>query len=74
MIFPITQSYVSDVVLIDDHAIRSAQQALWRTVRLIAEPAAATGIAALMTGAYRPEPGERLAIIITGANTTHARP
>jgi threonine dehydratase len=74
LVFPITQSYLSDVVLVDDHAIRSAQQALWQTVRLIAEPAAAVGIAALMTGAYQPQPGERLAIVITGANTTPADP
>lgn len=70
LVFPLTQSYVSDVVLVDDHAIRQAQQALWRSLRIIAEPAAAVGIAALRTGAYQPQPGERVAVIISGANTT----
>jgi threonine dehydratase len=69
-VFPLTQCYVSDVLLVDDQAIRQAQHALWRTTRLIAEPAGAVTIAALITGAYRPEPGERVALVISGANTT----
>ncbi len=69
LVFPITQQYVSDVVLVDDHAIRRAQHALWQALRMLAEPAAAVGIAALLTGAYLPEPGERVAVVISGANT-----
>jgi threonine dehydratase len=72
LVFPITQSYVSDVVLVDDDAIRQGQLALWQALRLLAEPAGAIGIAALLAGAYRPEPGERVAVIISGANTTPA--
>lgn len=70
LVFPLTQSYVSDVLLVDDTAIRQAQHTLWRNSRLITEPAGAVTIAALITGAYRPEPGERVALVITGANTT----
>ncbi len=70
LVFPLTQSYVSEVLLVDDKAIRQAQHALWRSTRLITEPAAAVTSAALITGAYRPAPGERAAIVITGANTT----
>jgi threonine dehydratase len=69
LVFPFTQSYVSDVLLVADQAIRQAQQALWCTARLVAEPAAAVTTAALITNAYRPEPGERVAAVITGANT-----
>jgi threonine dehydratase len=70
LVFPLAQSYVSDVLLVDDQAIRQAQHALWRSTRLIAEPAGAVTTAALITGAYRPAPGERVAVVITGANTT----
>jgi threonine dehydratase len=70
LVFPLTQSYVSDILLVDDTAIRQAQRALWRTTRLIAEPAGAVTTAAVITGAYRPAPGERVAIVISGANTT----
>jgi threonine dehydratase len=70
LMFPIAQEHVSAVVLVEDPAIRAAQHALWRAVRVIAEPAAAVGIAALMSGAYRPGPDERVAVVITGVNTT----
>ena len=63
------EPHVSDVLLVDDEAIRHAQRALWDVTRLLAEPAAVVGIAALMTGAYRAEPGERVAVVISGANT-----
>jgi len=69
LVFPITQRFVSDVVLVDDDAIRGGQDALWRALRLVVEPAAAVGVAALRTGAYRPQPGERVAVVISGANT-----
>ena len=68
LVFPVTQSYVADVVLVDDDAIRDAQRTLWQTARIAAEPAAAVGVAALLAGAYRPAPGERVAVLITGAN------
>ncbi len=70
LMFPIAQANVSDVVLVDDESIATAQRALWHAARVFAEPAAAVGIAALTTGAWRPEPGERVAVIISGANTT----
>jgi threonine dehydratase len=73
LMFPIAQRLVDRVVLVDDDAIRRAQGALWRSVRVVAEPAAAVGVAALLTGAYRPEPGERVAVVISGANTAPGR-
>jgi threonine dehydratase len=68
LVFPITQAYVEDVVLVGDVAILAAQRALWQAARIAAEPAASVGIAALLTGAYKPAPGERVAVVISGAN------
>ena len=68
LVFPITQAYVEDVVLVGDTAILAAQRALWQAARIAAEPAASVGIAALLTGAYKPAPGERVAVVISGAN------
>jgi threonine dehydratase len=68
LVFPITQAYVEDVVLVDDTAIVTAQRALWQTARIAAEPAASVGIAALLAGAYKPRPGEHVAVVISGAN------
>jgi threonine dehydratase len=68
VVFPITQAYVADVVLVDDDAIIGAQRALWQTARIAAEPAASVGVAALLSGAYKPAPDERVAVVISGAN------
>ncbi len=68
LVFPITQRYVEDVVLVDDASILAAQQALWRALRIAAEPAACVGIAALLSGGYKPGPGENVAVVISGAN------
>jgi threonine dehydratase len=68
LVFPITQAYVEDVVLVDDDAIRGAQRTLWQTARIAAEPAASVGVAALLSGAYKPAQGERVAVVISGAN------
>jgi len=68
LVFPITQSYVDDVVLVDDRSVLAAQRALWQAFRIAAEPAASVGIAALLAGAYKPMPGERVTVVISGAN------
>jgi len=70
LVFPLTEAFVADVVLVADEAIRQAQQRLWQALRTIVEPAAAVGLAALLTGAYRPEPGETVAVVLSGANTS----
>jgi threonine dehydratase len=68
LVFPITQAYVDDVLLVDDESILAAQQALWQAFRVAAEPAASVGIAALLAGAYKPARGEHVAVVISGAN------
>jgi threonine dehydratase len=70
--FEIAQKLVRDAVLVTDDAVRSAQRALWEELRVIAEPAGATGLAALRGGFYKPAAGERVAVVICGANTEPA--
>ena len=67
--FELAQKLVREAVLVTDDAVRSAQRALWEELRVIAEPAGATGLAALSSGAYVPAPGERVATLVCGANT-----
>ncbi len=66
--FDVARRYVAGTVLVSDAAIREAQRALWREVRVVAEPGGATALAALISGAYRPAPGERLGALVCGAN------
>jgi threonine dehydratase len=42
---------------------------LWETLRLVVEPGAAAPLAALLSGAYLPAPGERVGVLISGGNT-----
>ena len=55
-------------VLVADAAILEARDRLWRGLRQLVEPAGATALAALISGAYLPEPGERVAVVVCGAN------
>src|SRR5713101_2532042 len=70
LMFPIAQAHVHDVVLVGDAAIRSAQDALWASLRIVAEPGGAAGLAALLEGRYAPARDERVGILISGGNTT----
>lgn len=56
-------------VLVSDGAIASTRQRMWDRLRLVSEAGGATAAAALVSGAYSPEPGERVAVIVCGANT-----
>lgn len=70
LVFPIARANVERVVLVSDDAIIAAQQALWDGARIVAEPGAAAPFAALVSGAYVPAPGERVGVVVSGANTT----
>jgi threonine dehydratase len=70
LMFPIAGRYVDRVVLVADDAIRRAQEALWDTVRVAAEPGGATALSALLSGAYVPRTDERVGILVSGGNTT----
>jgi threonine dehydratase len=69
LMFPIAQRHIPHVTLVSDDEIRAAQAALWKTLRIVAEPGGATAFAALHSGKYRPAPGERVAVVICGGNT-----
>jgi threonine dehydratase len=73
LMFPIAQAHVAQVVLVSDAAIARAQRALWETLRLVAEPGGAAAFSALLDGVYRPAPGERVGVLVSGGNTTAVR-
>jgi threonine dehydratase len=70
LMFPIAQQFVSSVVLVTDDAIQQAQQALWKVLRIVAEPGGAAAFAALLSGRYKPQPGERVGVLVCGGNTS----
>lgn len=57
-----------ETVLVTDAAILQAQAALWQKMRQLVEPAGAAALAAVLSGAYQPEPDERVAVLVCGGN------
>lgn len=66
--FTLAKRYVDRVILVRDESIRAAQRTLWNDLRIVAEPGGATAIAALLSGAYRPTPGELVGVVVCGGN------
>jgi len=67
--FPIAQKFVNCSILVSDDEIVTAQKRLWETLRVAAEPGGAAAFAGLLSGRYKPEPGERVGVIVCGGNT-----
>ncbi|QND56926.1 threonine/serine dehydratase [Mesorhizobium huakuii] len=72
MMFPIAEAFVERSILISDDDIIAAQKALWNRVRIISEPGGAAAFAAILSGRYTPTPGERVAVLVCGANANPA--
>jgi threonine dehydratase len=70
LMFPIAQNHVHSVVLVPDENIQQAQEALWKVLRVAAEPGGAAAFAALLSRRYQPQPDERVGVLVCGGNTT----
>jgi threonine dehydratase len=70
LMFPLARKHVAAALLVEDDAIRHAQQELWRVLRIVPEPGGAAAFAALLSGRYVPAPGERVGVVVCGGNTT----
>jgi len=63
--WPVVRDLVDGIVVVDDAQIRAAMRLVWERMKLVVEPSAAVGLAAVLTGQI---PGERIAIVLTGGN------
>ncbi len=70
--FPIAQAHVATAVLVSDAAITAAQRWAWASLRIASEPGGAAALAALLSGAYQPAAGERVGVLMCGANVDPA--
>jgi threonine dehydratase len=70
LMFPIAKRFVAATVLVEDAAIRATQEMLWKALRVVAEPGGAAALAALTSGRYPVSAGQRLGVVLCGANTT----
>lgn len=60
--------HITDSLLVDDEAIVEARRWLWREARIATEPGTAAAVAALRSGAYKPERTDTVVVVICGAN------
>ena len=70
--YDLARSAGIDAVLVDDQAIVDARRRLWDDYRLAVEHGTAAAYAALTSGAYAPAEGERVVVLLCGANTDPA--
>ena len=68
LMFPIARRFVDAALTVSDAAIETAQRALWETLRVVAEPGGAAALAALLSAAYVPRPGEKVGVLVCGGN------
>jgi threonine dehydratase len=66
--FEIVRRYVDDVVLVSDEEIASAVRALLARTKLLAEPAGAAAVAAILERKLPLRSGERVVAVLSGGN------
>jgi threonine dehydratase len=66
--YPIIEKYVDEIVLVEDEHIIAGMRALAKDAKLIAEPAASIGIGALLAGAVKVRPDEKVCAVLSGGN------
>jgi threonine dehydratase len=62
------REHLGGSIVVSDEAIVDAQRALWREMRIVAEPGGAAALAALRSGVHLPDADERVAVLICGGN------
>ena len=66
--FEMVRSRVDEIVLVDDAEVRTAMRLIAQHAKQVVEPAGATAVAGLLSGAVRARPGERVVAILSGGN------
>jgi threonine dehydratase len=67
--FEVIQHHVDDVVLVTDAQMQTAARWLWFEMGLATELSGAATVAALIAGAYTPQPKETICALVCGAGT-----
>ncbi len=64
----IIREHVAQNLVVSDDDVIEAQRRLWSAARIVCEPGGVTALAALTSGAYVPQDGERVAVLLCGGN------
>lgn len=66
--YPIIEKNVDEIVLVEDRHIIEGMRALAKDAKLIAEPAAAITVGALLAGSINLKPNEKVCAVLSGGN------
>lgn len=67
--WPVVRDLVEDVITVDDTRVLAAMRLVWERMKLVIEPSAATGVAAVLTPGFRSLGGiERVGVVLSGGN------
>ena len=66
--YPIIEKYVDDIVIVEEDDIKEAVRIVAKHAKLVAEPSACVGIAALMSGRVKTQPDEKVCTVLTSGN------
>jgi threonine dehydratase len=66
--FALNRRFVDEVVLVNDEQIREAMRLMFRSAKLVVEPAGAAALAALMYPLRASLEGRRVGLVVCGAN------
>lgn len=66
--YPIIEKHVDDIVAVEEEEIKEAVRVVAREAKLVAEPSACVGIAALMSGRVKTRPDEKVCSVLTAGN------
>ena len=65
--FPLIQTYVDDIVTVDDQTILDAMYLIWTRMKQLVEPSGAVTYAALLKG-YKNFEGKKVVAVLSGGN------
>lgn len=66
--YPIIEKYVDEIAIVEEEDIREAVKLVSQEAKLVAEPSACVGIAALLSGAVKTRPDEKVCAVLTSGN------
>ena len=66
--YPIIEKYVDDIVVVEEGDILEAVRLVAHDAKLLAEPSACVGIAALLSGRVKTRPDEKVCSVLTSGN------
>ena len=66
--YPLIQKNVDEVIPVEDKYILAAMEHIYFDAKLVVEPSAAIGLAALLSGKVKTAPGEKVCCVLTGGN------